>query len=118
MPVAVLTIVFAIAMPSRIPAGRALGIVLLLGVAVLVPSRLRAAAMLHRLPQYGRLVEATGRIARRGEPMRAIQTDFVLPPSCDPSFLFTIRGGRLQRGAPWYAVISEDGRVTYHHVTD
>ena len=43
----------------------------------------------------------------------AIQTEFTLPPTSSPSFLYTILGGRIDRESPFIAVIKADGSVAY-----
>jgi hypothetical protein len=118
VPVVVVTMVLALALPSRFLVGRVIGIALLAGAAALVPSRLRFAATMHRIPQYGMLVRAAREIAHRQERMRAIREDFALPPTCDPVFLYTILGGRIDAAAPWEAVISADGQVTYRQASE
>jgi hypothetical protein len=118
VPVAVLTLFLAVTVPASSLTGRAVGVVLLAGVAALVPARLRMAATMHRLPEYRVLVDASRRIASTRQPMRAIVTEFSLPPTSDPHFIYTIFGGRIERGAPWFAVVSADGRVTYRKIEE
>ena len=77
---------------------------------------MRFAATMHRMPEYGRLVDASRKIKRLGQPIRAIRTEFALPPTSDPEFLFQVLGGRIDRAAPWIAVITSDGDVIYRQV--
>jgi hypothetical protein len=48
--------------------------------------------------------------------MRAIRTDFKLPPTGNPEFLYKVLGGRIDRASPWIGVITADGRVVYERV--
>ena len=113
MPVAVLTMAFAVALPATGVAGRVVSIVLVAAAATLVPWRLGFATTMHRLPEYRVLVAGSREIAGRQEPMRAIRTEFTLPPSTDPEFLYRILGGRIETGAPVSATIRRDGSVVY-----
>ena len=118
MPAAVLTVVLAAtALPSRRLA-TVVSIVLLVGALALVPARIRFAATMHRLPQYGLLVDGSRKIKSLGQPMRSIRTDFALPPTSDPEFLYRVLGGRIDPASPWVSVIMSDGRVLYHKVGD
>ena len=118
MPAAVLTLFLALAIPSYGTAGRVLGIAMFVAAIALVPARLRLAATMYKLPEYHTLVEGSRKIARTGQPMRAISTAFPLPPTSDPEFLFTVLGGRIQRDAPWFARIGVGGEVTYGRIED
>jgi hypothetical protein len=79
----------------------------------IVPARLRFASTLPRLPEYEVLVSGSRQIARLRQPMRSIEPQFMLPPTCDPQFIFKILGGRIDRQAEWRAQIARDGRVSY-----
>jgi hypothetical protein len=48
--------------------------------------------------------------------LRALTTEFPLPPTTDGTFLYRILGGRLDPRSPWTATIGRDGRVTYRRV--
>jgi hypothetical protein len=113
MPVAVLTMGFALAPPATGLAGRVVGIVLVAAAATLVPWRLGFATTMHQLPEYRVLVAASRDIAGRHEAVRAIRTEFTLPPSTDPEFLYKILGGRIDANASASAVIRADGSVRY-----
>lgn len=113
MPASVLTIVLAVTLPSSHRLAPAVGIALLVGAVALVPARLRFAATMHRLPQYGVLVEASRKIAGTGQPMREIVTEFALPKTSDPEYLFKILGGRIDPASPWIGVITPTGDVVY-----
>jgi len=113
MPVTVLAIAFAVAVPSGSRAGRAVGIALVAAAVAIVPSRLAFAATLHRLPEYRVLVAASREIVARHEAVRAIRSEFTLPPSTDPEFLYSILGGRIDPTAPRWALIQTDGSVRY-----
>jgi hypothetical protein len=120
MPAAVLTCVLAVtAIATAIPSprvARAIAILLLAGAVALVPGRIRHERVMGRMPEYGLLVDASKRIQRRGEPMRAIETDFTLPPTADPEFLFEVLGGRIDRKARWICLIRADGSLSYREV--
>ena len=112
MPAAVLTVIFAVtALPPSV--ARTTSVALLAGALALVPGRYRFAQGLHSMPEYRALVAGSRTVARRGQPMRAIQTDFRLPPTADPEFIYGILGGQLDRQAPWIAVITREGGVEY-----
>lgn len=116
IPASILTIAFAIAaLPFRwlVHGG---GIAMLALAIWILPNRLDYAASLHRMPEYKPLVEGSRRVARRGQPMRQIVADFPLPPTANSEFVYTILGGRIDRQAPWIAVIEPDGGVTYRRV--
>ena len=82
----------------------------------MVPAKTRFAATMHRMPQYGLLVDASRRIKSVGQPMRSIRTEFSLPPTTDPEYLFRVLGGRIDPASPWTSVIMTDGRVIYRNV--
>jgi len=113
MPSAVLTILLGATalVPAR--SSNVVGIALLIGALAIVPARLRLATTMFRMPEYRILVSASRGIVSRKQPMRSIETAFELPPTSDPEFIFRILGGRIDRMAPWRAVISPDGRVDY-----
>ena len=113
MPAAVLTMAFALAVPATSLAGRVVGIMLVAAAATMVPWRLGFATTMHRLPEYRVLVAASREIAGSHEAVRAIRTEFMLPPSTDPEFLYTILGGRIDANASASAVIRADGSVRY-----
>jgi hypothetical protein len=113
IPVAVLGMFLAVAVPSASRAGRMFGVTLLVAAAAIVPARLRFAATLHRWPEYEVLVEASREIARLNEPVRAIRTEFALPATTEPEFLYSILGGRIDPAASRVALIGHDGRVHY-----
>ena len=116
MPAAVLTVVLAAtALPSPSLA-RAAGVVLLVAALALVPARVRFAATMHRMPQYGLLVDASQRIKNLRQPMRSIRTEFALPPTGDPEYLYRLLGGQIDPASPWVSIITADGRIVYQHV--
>ncbi len=118
MPPAVLTITLGLtAIPSK-PVANAVGIAFVVLALLIVPARLRFAATLHRMPEYGPLLDGSRTIARRAQPVRAIVTEFPLPPSCDRYFLYSILGGRLDRTSTWVATIKNDGSVAFENVAE
>ncbi len=116
MPAAVMTLVLAVSTvsPARLATG--VGVVVLLGALAMVPAKVRLAATMHQMPQYGLLVDASRRIKSVGQPMRSIRTAFSLPPTTDPEYLFRVLGGRIDPASPWTSVIMTDGQVVYRHV--
>jgi hypothetical protein len=45
--------------------------------------------------------------------MRAIETEFTLPAPSDPTFVYRILGGRLDKTSPWIARIRSTGDVEF-----
>ena len=116
MPATVLTFVLAVtAMPSPRVA-QATAIAVLVVALAFVPIRLRNAATMFQMPQYGILVDASRRVRSFGQPMQQIRTDFALPPSSSSEFLFEVLGGTIDRRAPWVCVIRANGEVTLNQV--
>jgi hypothetical protein len=113
MPAAVMTVILALAALPPVRLRTPVAAALCVGALALVPARLRFAATQHVMPEYRALVDGSRTVARRGQPMRAIQTEFPLRPTGDPEFLYTILGGRIDRAAPWTAVIGATGDVAY-----
>ena len=113
MWVTVLTVAFAVALPAGTLKGRVAGIALVALAAAPVPWRLGFATTMHRLPEYRVLVAGSRELASRNEPVRAIRTEFTLPPSTDPEFLYKILGGRIDGNASRTALVHSDGTVTY-----
>jgi len=113
MPAAVLTIAFAAGVPARTRTAHAVGIALLVSAVAIVPGRLTFAATMFRLPEYRVLVSASREIVARHRAVRAIRTEFTLPPSTDPEFLYKTLGGRIDPSASHSALIRADGSVRY-----
>jgi len=116
MPPAVLTMVLAVAAVPPPRLARVVGVAMLVGALALVPARARHATTMHRLPQYGVLVDATRKMSRLDQPMRAVQTDIKLPPTSSPEVLYRALGGRIDPSSPWIGVITTEGQVVYHYV--
>ena len=113
MPAAVLTVVLGLtAMPSPAIA-RIAAICLAVGALSLVPGRVRFAAAQPHMPEYGPLLDGSRLIIERRGAIRAIRTEFALPPSADPQFLYRILGGRFDPSSQVVAVITRDGQVVY-----
>jgi hypothetical protein len=114
MPAAILTIVLACtAVPSR-AAAQAIGAALFALSLAIAPARIAFGRTMHQLPEYGLLLDGSRKLAKVPQPMRAIQTEFPLPRSTDPAFLYTILGGRIDPASPYAAVIKADGGVVFH----
>ncbi len=116
MPAGAMTVVLAVLAipPTRL--ATAAGVVLLAGALSMVPTKMRFSATMHRMPQYGVLVDASRRIKSVNQPMRSIRAEFSLPPTADPEYLFKVLGGRIDRDASWTSVITADGNVTFRQV--
>jgi hypothetical protein len=128
MPAPLLTVVFAVTFVTPVSfmadgVGRSqrrwnllAGVVLLTVAVLLAPAKIRYAATLHKMPEYKVLVDASRHIRNRDQPMRAIQADFVLPPTCDPGFIYRVLGGKIDRRSEWVAIIQRDATVRYVQV--
>jgi hypothetical protein len=116
MPSAVLMVVLAVTAWPVPSVSRAAGIALCIGALAIVPSRVRYGRTLNRMPEYGVIVHASRVIANRGIAMRAIETDFPLPPTANPQFVYRMLGGRLDRTSRWVATIDRTGGVAYRDV--
>ena len=81
-----------------------------------MPARVRFGATMHKLPQYGVLVEGSRKIRSSRQSIRAIRTELKLPATSNPEFLYKVLGGRIDRASPWIGVITSDGRVVYQRV--
>ncbi len=116
MPVAVLTVILAL---TAIPEPRlrlAAGVLVFVAALRLVPDRIRHEQVFPRLPEYRLLVDASRKIKSVRQPMRAIKTEFTLPPTASPEFLFEVLGGRLDPSAEWMCLIRTDGTLQYERV--
>jgi hypothetical protein len=116
MPAAVLTFMLSVTALRPTWIAQTVSIALLLGALTTAPARMRVAATLHRMPEYGALVDGSRQLVQQRRPMRAIQTEFILPPTSDSEFIYQILGGRLEPSSPWIGVIKRDGRVVYRQV--
>jgi hypothetical protein len=117
MPAAVVTVVFATAIPERWRLARnAVAWLLLAAALAAVPGRLAVAATLHRMPEYAPLVEGSRRAVRQRQPMRAIETEFTLPAPSDPTFVYRILGGQIDPASHWVARIRTTGDVDFRKV--
>ena len=118
MPAAVLTTVLAVtAMPS--PRARLAAIlVVLASTFAQVPERLEYSARLHKMPEYGPLVEGSRKLARLGQPLRDIETEFTLPQPSDSTFVYRILGGEFDSGSPWVGRITASGDVVYRKIAE
>ena len=113
MSAAVLTVILALtAVPSRRVA-KVIGAALVVGALATVPGRVRFAATIHRMPEYGILLDGSRRLVERGQPVKGIRTQFPLPASADPEFMFRILGGRIDPSAQFFALITREGEIAY-----
>lgn len=117
MPAVVLTMMLSVTALRPAPLMRAVSIALLIGALAIAPARIRTAATLHRMPEYGLLVDGSREVARQARPVRSIRTEFTLPPTSDPQFIYQILGGRIDPASRWIAIIKSDGHVFYQEVS-
>jgi|KBSSwiStaDraftv2_1062776.scaffolds.fasta_scaffold37977_2 hypothetical protein len=116
MPSAVLMVALALTAPPSPRIVRAVAIALTVGAIVIVPARWQHAMTLDQMPEYGAIVHASRVLVGRGMPIRAIRTEFKLPPTNDPEYIYGILGGQIDRASPWIATIQLTGDVTYRKV--
>jgi hypothetical protein len=116
MPAAVLTILLAFTAVPSPKLAQAIGVALFAASLAIAPSRIAYAHTLPQMPEYRLLVDASRKIAKVPQPMRAIQTEFKLPPTADAAFLYTILGGRIDRTSPYVALIKSDGGVVFQKI--
>lgn len=116
MPAAVLMVVLALTavVPTRLI--EKVGVLLTVLALAIVPMRRGHAMTINQMPEYGAIVHASRVIANRGISVRAIRTNFKLPPTNDPEFVYRILGGQIDRTSPWVALIEPSGEVAYQNV--
>ena len=113
MPASVLTLVLGLTAFPPPRAAQAVAIGLVAAGLALTPGRVQFAATLHRMPEYGPLVDGSRRLVERGFPVRAIRTDFTLPPTADPEFLYRVLGGRIEPSSHLTATVTREGQIVY-----
>ena len=113
MPAAVLTVTLSVTALRREGLALAASIALLACAMAIAPARIRAAAGFLRMPEYGPLVDGSREIAERGRPLRAVRTEFTLPATSNPEFIYQILGGRIDRTTTVVGVIQDNGNVVY-----
>ena len=113
LPAAVLTLMLSLTALRPVPVARVASLAVLVGALVIVPSRMRFASTMHRMPEYGVLVDGSRGLLKQQRAVRAIKTDFALLPTADPQFIYRILGGRIEPTSRWIAVIKADGHVIY-----
>ena len=116
MPAAVLTLMLSLTALRPVPVARVASFAVLVGALAIVPSRMRFASTMHRMPEYGVLVDGSRALLKQQRTVRAIKTEFALPPTTDPQFIYQILGGRIEPTSPWIAVIKADGHVAYQEI--
>jgi hypothetical protein len=84
MPASVLTMVLGLTafQPPRV--ARAVAIALIVVGLAVTPARVTFAATLHRMPEYGMLLDGSRWLVEKGHPISGIRADFQLPPTRDP----------------------------------
>jgi hypothetical protein len=106
-------VTLALATTAWQPAARLVAVAALAVIVYAQPARLAASFASHRLPEYGALVRASREIRARTPAVRAIETEFALPPSADRTYLYRILGGRIAPDAPFSALVRSSGAVVY-----
>jgi hypothetical protein len=84
-------------------------------IVVAQPARFHYSRLLNRMPEYGTLVMASRQMIADGVTPRDVHAGFIKQPT-DPTFLFTVLGGRLDPRSRIDAEILPSGRVVYHGV--
>jgi hypothetical protein len=115
-PSAMLTM--GLAVTAWRPAAAPIAAALAVAAVCAQPWRVADAMTIHRLPEYAPLARGSEQIRRRASEIRRIDTDFVLPPSTDPAFLYEALGGRITSGGRFTARIDRFGEVTFTPVRD
>jgi len=113
MPAVVLTAVLAVVALWPPRASAAVGFAAMVAVLGIAPARLRSAETMGRMPEYGALVKGSLTLLESRERVRDIATDFPLPSTTDPAFVYSSLGGHLDERASQIAVIRPDGSVVY-----
>jgi hypothetical protein len=113
MPAAVLTLVLGLTAAPSPRTAQGIAAAMLIAAVAITPARVRFAATMHRMPEYGWLLDGSKRLVERGHSVKGIRTQFPLPLSADPEFLYRILGGRIDSSAEFTALIARDGQVAY-----
>lgn len=111
LAISVLTVAIGLLPTTR--AGTITGLVTLLGVAAMVPSRI-AHSHQFEMPEYKVLVAASRMLCDLHRPLRAIRVSFDLPPTANPGFPYFAMGCLSDRNSPLVATINRDGTITYN----
>jgi hypothetical protein len=93
-------------------------VVLTVVVIGLIPSRYAASMSLHRVPEYAALLSGSRALRTMTPRVRAIHTDFDLPPTADRGYLYRILGGEIAPDSPLVAVIGRGGGVRLEQPPD
>ena len=91
------------------------GLIALFVVLAAQPARYARAETMHHLPAYGTLVRASRQMVKYDQALRAVRADF-LPPSTDPTFIYRVLGGRMNRDATLIATVSASGITSYRTI--
>ena len=95
------------------PAARPLAVAATVALLLAQPGRYGEARTGLPVPFYGALVKGSREIRRWAPDIRSIETDFALPESTDPAFIYQVLGGRLLPDSRFTARIGLDGGVTF-----
>ena len=98
------------AIPSK-AAVKWIGVALLLAVVWRQPARIEGSKRFFKYPQYETMLRASRDLVMRAPVVRDITVTFDVHPTMDPTFIYTILGGRIDPSALYTAVVSADGTV-------
>jgi hypothetical protein len=68
------------------------------------------------MPEYAALLDGSRELLRQQPALRTIRTEFTLPPSSDPRFLYQVLGGRIDGESPLVGVIKADGHTALERI--
>lgn len=111
LPISVLTVAIAL-MPRTGKAAMAIGLVVTLAAAWLVPTRMYH-SHLFELPEYGVIVAASRTLRDQHRPLRAIRVSFPLPPNVNVAHPYFAMGGLFDPKGSIVATINRDGSISY-----
>lgn len=112
LPVSVLSVVIGL-MPRTGRPALAVGAVVMVAIAALVPTRL-AHGHQFEMPEYEVIVSASKTLRDLHRPLRAIRVSFPLPPNVNVGTLYFVMGGQFDPQDPLVATINRDGSITYN----
>jgi hypothetical protein len=88
-----------------------IGMVLLAGVVLLQPLRVRESTVFFKYPQYRPMRLASYALAAQAPAVRDIRMTYEVHPTMDKYFIYKILGGRIDPAAPERAFFNSDGTI-------
>lgn len=85
--------------------------VLLAGVVLLQPLRVRESTVFFKYPQYRPMRLASYALAAQAPAVRDIRMTYEVHPTMDKYFIYKILGGRIDPAAPERAFFNSDGTI-------